>query len=94
MSIKSRYKLIKRKHERDILLFVDKGKYKSWGIDKSILNFVNFKNQLRVLEDLKINYKVIDNINIVRSFVCDDNQYDRYFYRTILNQVFDKILHL
>ena len=86
--------MIKRKHDEDLLLFLQNGKYKSCGGDRDILQLINFHGNLKELEKRQINYKVIENINIIENFQCGNNQYTRYFYRALINQVFNKILRM
>ena len=61
----NRYKILKMRNKRSVVLLLSKDKYISYEIDKRILEYINFNNNLFELDKRSINYVVLDNLNII-----------------------------
>lgn len=73
----NRYVFLKRIYHNYIILFRKNNKLISYSIDKELLDFLNFKN-LKLLNKLKINYLVIENLTILEKESFEKNNYELY----------------
>ena len=80
MGLKNRYFFLKRTYPKTIILFLKNAKYKSYGLDNNFLTFLHFKN-LSTLNKLKINYLVLQNMEILNHQIFSHNMYDIYYKR-------------
>jgi hypothetical protein len=92
--VKNRYLFAKRLYPNYLIIFVDSSyKFKSMGIDKELLRYIQFTN----LENYKVNHVIIDKRNnvIVKNYYKKNNYY-LYFYRyavtKLLVSIYDKKL--
>ena len=67
-------------HKRDLIIIKRKEKYYSFSYDKEILKLIKFTNSFKLLDIYQISYKVIDNLEIIRSKNFDNNNYKKYLY--------------
>ena len=70
MSAYNRYKFIKRLNRRSLILIKGKNRYISFERDINILRYINFNMNydycnLSYLDKYKINYIVLDNLDII-----------------------------
>lgn len=86
----SRYKFIKKLYPNTLVLFYDKGKYSSLATDQFILNFIQFTS-LYSLEKRKINYLVVQNMNILERKKFLDNKYSFYYSEVRLLNILERI---
>ena len=96
----TRYWFLKKLYPHTVLLFkTSKNKlgYRCYGIDRYILDGIrNYTTDIKVilkrLNYLKINYLLIVDLRIIMSYdFLDDNQYTKYLYRFIVNDILDRI---
>ena len=91
MSLKSRYTFIKKYYPNHFFVFLTNKGYMFYGVDKRIIeNFCKSKNIINWLQKKKINYLIIDNTTIIDSFECDDSQYEKYYYQSLLCDILSK----
>ena len=97
MSLKSRYTFIKKYYPNNFFVFLTNKGYMFYGVDKRIVeNFCKSKNKrkniniINWLQKKKINYLIIDNTTIIDSFECDDSQYEKYYYQSLLCDILGK----
>ena len=90
VEIKNRYLFFKKKYKNYLLLLKKKDKYCSFDYDKLILNFINFKN-IRDLQKKKINYIIIDNLEIELISENEDNNYQLYLLRAFFINIIKQI---
>ena len=64
MSYRNRYVFIKRTYPKNIVLFLKKGKYISYGLDKEFLKYLRFK-KINDLNYWHINYLILENMQIL-----------------------------
>ncbi len=92
MSALNRYKIIKNKHNNYLLIFTTKKGYTSFGIDKLILETINFKNNFKLIEKLGIDYILISNVEIIKKYNHTNSQYNRYCYLAAIKTILKKII--
>lgn len=95
----TRYWFLKKIYPDYLLLFkTNKNKlgYKCFGIDKYILDGIRHYSiniiiiQTR-LEDLNINYMLIDNLSITKVKKFKTNLYNNYMYKFVVLNILDRI---
>ena len=91
MSAYNRYSFIKEVYSYYIVLLIKKDRYYSYGKDRKILEYIKFKNKTRILRKKKINYLVLDELDIVAKYEYLDNQIDRYMYLIRIKRVLNEI---
>ena len=79
MSAYNRYSFTKEVYPDYVVLLLRKDKYYSYGKDRKVLEYIKFNNKTNILRKKKINYLVLDELDIVEKFECIDNELDRYF---------------
>lgn len=91
MSAYNRYSFTKKVYPDYVVLLVRKGKYYSYGSDRKILEYIKFKNKTSILRKKKINYLVLDELDIIEKYEYLENELDRYLYLICMNIIFDEI---
>ena len=82
--MKNRYYFLKRLYKDYVIVFKKKNYY-LYGKDKFI-RYLKKNTIINTLENLHINYIIVDNLDIkIKKF--NDNKYYLYLYRTILIEV-------
>ncbi len=74
--IKTRYQFFKMTHRDYVVIFLTKNGYTLHGIEREMLNIISLRNIREVLEKLKVNYIVVDEVEIVKERSFKDNQYN------------------
>ena len=74
----NRYLFLKKMNRKSIILIKGKTKYYAYDRDLEILKFINFNmeyinSSLSYLDKYKINYIVLDNLNVIVDKVYSDN---------------------
>lgn len=95
----NRYWFLKKIYPNYVLLFkTSKNKfgYKCFGIDKIILNYIKKYNDditvvLKKFQKLSINYIIVDNLNIDKTYENNVNRYTEYVYKFIVIDILDRI---
>ena len=89
MSAYNRYYFTKDVYPRYLVILLKKGKPYSFGIDRKILNYIRFKDKTYILQKKRINYLILDELDIVEilkqklikmSKIRNDNFYQFLFY--------------
>ena len=91
MSRKFRYQFTKETFPGYIVFIVVKKKYVTYDDDLEILKYIKYKNRLSLLDKYKINYLVLDNLDIIVKKEFNDNNYNRYLYLEKLDKVIKEI---
>ena len=91
MSAYNRYYFTKGIYPNYIVILLKKGKRYSFSIDSKILSSIGFKDKVSVFKKKKINYIVLDELDIIEKMEFDDNNYDKYVYLVKLNEILDEI---
>ncbi len=91
MSRKFRYQFTKETFPGYIVFIVVKKKYVTYDDDLEILKYIKYKNRLNLLDKYKINYLVLDNLDIIVKKEFNDNNYNRYLYLEKLDKVIKEI---
>ncbi len=87
----NRYKILKMRNKRSVILLLSKDKYISYERDKRILGYINFNNNLCELDKRNINYVVLDNLNIIEDKKYDCNNYMKYLKLSYLKDILLKL---
>lgn len=87
-----RFVVLKQLHKRDLIILKRKEKYYSFSYDKTILKLIKFKNSFKLLDIYQISYKVIDNLEIIRSKKFNNNNYKKYLYIVKIRKILDRLL--
>lgn len=86
--IKTRYEFFKRTHKDHVIIFLTKGKYVLYGKDKKLLDLFGKGNIVAFLEKLKVDYIIVDGLEIIKRKVFLDNRYKsiekKYFIMELL----------
>ena len=93
MGYKNRYIFCKRTYPETIILFYHNDKYKVYSIDKEILTYLKVKevNTLKKLDRLKINYLVLNNMEIIKQQIFNENKYNLYYKRYKLTKLINSL---
>ena len=91
MSAYNRYYFTKKIYPNYIILLLKKNKPYSFGIDRRILEFISFNDKTRILQKKKINYLILDELDIIEKYEYDDNNYDKYVYLVKIGEILDEI---
>ena len=73
------------------MVLYKKDKYYSYGTDRKVLGYIKFKNKLDILGKKRINYLVLDGLDIVSIKRYYDNKLDKYIYLMFLDKLFNEI---
>ena len=92
LSAYNRYVFLKKLHKRDLIIIKRKEKYYSFSYDKEILKLIKFTNSFKLLDIYQISYKVIDNLDIVKSKNFGNNNYKKYLYIVKIRKILDRLL--
>ena len=85
--MKNRYYFAKKLYPEYLVLVIKDKKYYSFESDKKILNYIGFNNKLSVLRNKKINFVVLDDLEIIGMATYDDNNYKKYLYLSGMKDV-------
>ena len=91
VSAYNRYKFTKNIYSYYIVLLYKKNKYYTYGIDKKILEYIKFNNKTYILRKYRINYLVLDELDIIEKYKYVDNQVVRYSYLVSINKIMNEI---
>lgn len=91
MSAYNRYSFTKDVYPNYIVLLYKKGKYYTYGKDRRILEYIKFKDKTNILRKNKINYLVLDELDIIEKYEYLDNQMGRYLYLISMKKIFNEI---
>lgn len=87
----NRYSFLKRLNRNYIILIKKNKKYFSYDNDLKILNHLGFKSSLRILDKRKINYIVLEDLEILKQRNFKNNNYRKYLKLTYLCEVLNVI---
>ena len=83
----ARYEFAKKIFPHRLIIFKTKNGYKSVGKDQELLDYIIINKLLFKLKDLKINFVLIDNMDIIDEGCFDDDSYYRYVKISMLNKI-------
>ena len=87
----NRYKFAKEVHPKYVVLLLIKGKYITYGSDLELIHYIKFNENLCIFNKYKINYLVLDNLDIIEKSSYDINNYDLYLRKMIIEKIVKKI---
>ena len=91
MSSYNRYSFTKEVYSDYVVLLVKNNRYYSYARDRSVLEYIRFKNKTSILRKKRINYLVLDELDIVEKYEYSGNELDRYLYLIRMKKIFDEI---
>lgn len=83
----ARYEFAKKIYPHRLIIFKTKNGYKSIGKDQVLLDYIIINKLLFKLKDLKINFVLIDNMDIIDERCFDNDNYYRYVKISMLNKI-------
>ena len=78
MSMINRYKFTKKIYSDYLVIIYRLGNYYSFSYDKDILKYIKFKGNTNIIKRRRINYLVLNNLDIIEINKYKDNRYDYY----------------
>ena len=87
----NRYKFTKGVYSDYIILILKNGKYYSFDYDKKILDYIGFNNKLSILKKKKINFIVLDDLEILGYAKYEINNLYKYLYLSYIGDILYKI---
>lgn len=87
----TRYKFIKKLYPNYLVIIKYNDKFKSFRMDCLLLNYLIDNNKIKKLNKLKINYVILNNLDIIEINEYLNNNYYRYIKVSYLNMVLIKI---
>ena len=91
MSAYNRYRFTKEVYPDYLILLYKKGKYYTFGKDRRVLEYIKFNNKTNILRKYRINYLVLDELDIIEKYEYLNNELDRYLYLIRMKKMLDKL---
>lgn len=91
MSMINRYNFTKNIYKDYIVLIVRKKKLYTFNQDKRILNYIGFNNKIYRIRKRKINYLILDDLDIIEIIKYDNNNYNKYLLLSYLKDILKEI---
>lgn len=87
MSMRNRY-LFTKDYFKNYLVLIKRGNnYYSYDGDKKILDYIKFNDKLSILRKLKINFVILDDLEIIGTASYEVNNYYKYLYITYISDI-------
>ena len=87
MSMINRYLFTKNVYNNYLVIIYRLGNYYSFYSDKEIIKYIKFKGNTRILKQKRINYLILNNLDIVEINNYNNNIYDYYLMIVIIIKV-------
>ena len=87
----TRYKFIKRLYPSCLVIIKSNDKYKSFRKDGILLNYILDKYKINKLSKFKINYVIIENLDIIDEKKFEENKYYKFIKEAYLSMVLIEI---
>ena len=87
MSMINRYLFTKNVYNNYLVIIYRLGNYYSFYSDKEIIKYIKFKGNTRLLKQKRINYLILNNLDIVEINNYNNNTYDYYLMIVIIIKV-------
>lgn len=91
MGRKYRYTFTKKVYPDYVVFIMRRGKLLTYDNDLMIINYIGYDNDINILDKYKINYLVLDDLDIVDIKKYNDNNYYKYLYIVMLKKVIKNI---
>ena len=91
MSIYNRYLFAKKLNWNYLVLIKPKFGFVSFGNDNNGLNYLNIKNNYKMLNDYKISYIILEDLNIIKVKRFKNNKYKKYLKLSYLKDILNNI---
>lgn len=83
----NRYLFTKNVYNNYLVIIYRLGNYYSFYSDKEIIKYIKFKGNTRILKQKRINYLILNNLDIVEINNYNNNTYDYYLMIVIIIKV-------
>lgn len=83
----NRYLFTKNIYNNYLVIIYRLGNYYSFYSDKEIIKYIKFKGNTRILKQKRINYLILNNLDIVEINNYNNNTYDYYLMIVIIIKV-------
>lgn len=90
MSVYNRYEFIKNLYSNYIIFIKKKDKYYTYYLDNFVLQLLKV-DYYKKIENYKINYLLIDNLEVVSKVCYRNNNYNKYLVIYLINDIFNII---
>ena len=90
MSAYNRYEFIKNLYSNYIIFIKKKDKYYTYYLDNFVLQLLKV-DYYKKIENYKINYLLIDNLEVVSKVCYRHNNYNKYLVIYLINDIFNII---
>ncbi len=87
MSMINRYLFTKNVYNNYLVIIYRLGNYYSFYSDKEIIKYIKFKGNTRILKQKRINYLILNNLDIVEINNYNNSTYDYYLMIVIIIKV-------
>ena len=92
--IKNRYKFIKKIYKNYIIIFIRKH---TFYIPKEELDLLRpfYSKKIKLIDflnDNHINYLILDNLEIVKQCIFEDNKYKEIKYKSIIYKIYKSLI--
>ncbi len=89
MSVYNRYKFIKDIYSNYIIFIKKKNKYYTYDIDNKMLRSLKV-NYYKDIDKYKINYLLINNLEIINKVEYKNNNYNKYLINYLINEIYNR----
>jgi len=86
MKINNRYKFVKEMYPNYIIFVKKRDTYHTYFIDNKICRLLNI-NKIKDIKKYKINYIMLDNLEIVCKCKNEINNYNKYIISYLVNEI-------
>lgn len=83
----NRYLFTKNVYNNYLVIIYRLGNYYSFYSDKEIIKYIKFKGNTRILKQKRINYLILNNLDIVEINNYNNSTYDYYLMIVIIIKV-------
>lgn len=91
MSIYNRYLFAKKLNWNYLVLIKSKYGFVSFDNDNKVLNYLNIKNNYKKLNDYKISYIILEDLNIIKVKRFKNNKYKKNLKLSYLKDILNNI---
>lgn len=74
----NRYKFTKNIYSDYLVIIYRLGNYYSFSYDNDILKYIKFKGNTNIIKRKRINYLILNNLDIIEINSYKDNKYENY----------------
>lgn len=88
----NRYKFTKNIYSDYLVIIYSLDNYYSFSYDKDILKYIKFKGNTNIIKRKRINYLILNNLDIIEINKYYDNRYDYYLKIICIIKVINMVI--